>query len=59
MTVPLDQWTEDSGLEDFRDNHVKIHLKVFGLDAVYVDRVSRLLMISLRQELREAGWAKR
>ena len=53
--MPLDQWVEENRLEEFRDKHVKIHLEMGGeLGPEDVDTCTRLIMISLRQELKES-----
>jgi len=49
---PLDAWIDQMGLQNFTENELKTHLRVYGIteDA---DDLIRLIMISLRQEITE------
>jgi len=58
LTIPLDAWVEQTGLQGFVKEHLEVHLGVFfdKADKESVDGAIRCVMISLRQELEEAGW---
>lgn len=54
-TTPLEAWIDEAGLRRFVDQHLKIHADQWGVDDP--EGLIRLIMISLRQELQEAGWS--
>lgn len=57
LTIPLDAWIDQTGLREFVKEHLEVHLGVFfETDKESLDGAVRCVMISLRQELREAGW---
>jgi len=57
-TIPLDDWVDEVGLRGFVNEHLKVHLRVMASieDPAEQEDIARLVMISLRQELRLAGW---
>lgn len=52
MKIPIDSWIKSSGLEDFFEKHLRIHLE--ELTPSYnneIENVIRYAAVSLRQEL--------